>query len=87
VIRVYVNRLVQGKLLKFNCSYPLSAAGEERVVDPPIGGNDRVSQTRQTLPQMHWRQCPPGLTHPEYATLLDPLFHFAGKRVKKITII
>jgi hypothetical protein len=28
---------------------------------------------------MHWRAS----THPDYATLVDPLFAFGGKRVKK----
>jgi len=57
---------------------PLSREAEERVEQRSELG---VSQTRRTLPQMHWRQCPPGLTHPVIALLDHPLFACGGKRV------
>jgi hypothetical protein len=45
----YMKNVVKQSRLKFNCSYPLSAAGEERVVEQ---SDDRVSQ-----PVGHYRQC------------------------------
>jgi len=63
--------------------YPLSAAGEERVVEQ---SDDRVSQPgghdRHTLAPMS-----AGLTHPDYAALVDPLFRFAGKRVAAFFVL
>jgi len=42
-------KIVLFRGLRINCSYPLSAAGEERVVEQ---SDDRVSQ-----PGVHYRQC------------------------------
>jgi hypothetical protein len=49
------------------------------VVDPARAGDDRVSQRCG-----HWRQCMTENTHPECASLLDPLSRYAAKRVAAI---
>jgi hypothetical protein len=64
-----------------NRFYPLSCAAKERVVDPPVGGNDRVSK----IYERHWRKCSGVLTHPNISVsrrIVDPLRQVA-KRVRE----
>jgi len=61
---------------KINCSYPLSAAGEERVDQRSVVGVSR--RVVQALAVMS-----AGSTHPVIAALDIPLFRFAGKREQK----
>jgi len=56
----------------FSPSFPLA---EERVVER---SNDRVSKYTRGIALLHRRTS----THPDYATLVDPLFACGGKRVK-----
>jgi len=62
-----------------NIVFPSFPLAEERVVER---SDDRVSQ-----PAMHDRQCKHhASTHPDYASLIDPLFAFGAKRVAAISL-
>jgi len=76
---IYGFNSLLGELMCVQYFYPLSRAAKEKVVER---SNDRVSHHEATLPSVRWQ----AFTHPDYATLVDPLFRCARKRVGDICV-
>ena len=77
-----IDSISMKKSKKMHSSCATATAGEERVNER---SDVRVSRCVVHAPDGYREAVmSAGLTHPDYASLVDPLFRFAGKRVKHL---